>query len=107
MRAVIERRIDITIERLSAIMEELTPEQLEQLARTKWWSVVVMLQGVRAMERGEESMGGRVCAPVADAYDRVVVPGEPLVGALLRAFGAAFGGAVEVENAGRQFVTAE
>jgi hypothetical protein len=86
------RRIDVTIERLSKIIDEATEEQRAQLGATAAWPLVKMVVSVRAMERGEEELLGTARpAPMADAYDQVVTPGEPAHEALIKTFKAAYG----------------
>jgi hypothetical protein len=83
------RRIDITIERLDAIAAELGAEEQERLANQKWWATVVIVARLRSMERAENEF--RVGpTPMADAYDRVVQPGEHAAEALVRTFKAVY-----------------
>lgn len=84
------RRIDVTLERLDADVAALSVEQQSALGETKAWGIVVIVSRLRGMERAEEEVLGRARASLADAYDRVVSPGDPAVDALIRTFKTAF-----------------
>jgi len=87
------RRIDITIERLDQMAQALPPDQQKCLAGTawNWWSIVVMVARLRAMERAEIEAGCKSSETMADAYDLVVAPGEHAVGAMFKTFRAVSG----------------
>lgn len=74
------RRIDVTLERLDADVAALSAEQQAALGQEKAWSLVVIVSRLRAMERGEEeALGSTRPSSLADAYDRVVSPGDALI----------------------------
>ena len=83
-----ERRIDITLARLADITEALSDEEHVKLSDKPWWSAIVLVSRVRAMERAEEEVLGRPSKGVADTYDHIVSPGEHAGEALLRVFNA-------------------
>ena len=79
-----DRRIDITIERLRLSFEELSDSERAALVCKPWWVSVDTVLALRAMERGEEEALGRPAHGVADAYDRLVEPGQHILDALIR-----------------------
>ncbi|WP_158669931.1 hypothetical protein [Bradyrhizobium guangdongense] len=79
-----DRRIDITIERLRLSFEDLSESERAALICKPWWGFVDTVLALRAMERGEEEALGRPARGVADAYDRLVEPGEHILEALIR-----------------------
>ncbi|MDX3971111.1 MAG: hypothetical protein QHD01_31580 [Bradyrhizobium sp.] len=79
-----DRRIDITIERLRLSFEELSDSERAALVCKPWWVCVDTVLALRAMERGEEEVTGRYAHGVADIYDRLVEPGQPILEALIR-----------------------
>ncbi|MCP1832785.1 hypothetical protein [Bradyrhizobium sp. USDA 4545] len=81
-----ERRIDITLDTVRGIHEAMSDSERAELAGKKWWSVVLMVSELRAMERGEEEALGRPSKGLADAYDAIITPGEHAIEALLRTF---------------------
>lgn len=83
-----ERRIDVTLARLAADHEAMSDEERSQLDGKPWWTTIVIVSRVRAMERGEEEAIGRPSKGLADIYDSIVSPGEHAVEALLRTFQA-------------------
>jgi len=88
------RRIDIMLDRLEDLLDELSAEQQARLtdpSSCSWWGVVVMVARLRAMERAEEEVLGGDRATMADAYDRIVQPGEHAVEAIMRTFRAVYG----------------
>ncbi|WP_375782866.1 hypothetical protein ACE10Z_23415 [Bradyrhizobium sp. Pha-3] len=81
-----ERRIDMTLAIVRDIHEAMPVEERSELDGKKWWSVVLMVAELRAMERAEEEVLGRPSRGLADAYDAIVTPGEHAIEALLRTF---------------------
>lgn len=89
------RRIDVTLERLRATFETLSPEQQQRLGTQKSWAVVVMVDRLRSMERAEEDVLQRPISPMADAYDSIVTPGEHPIEAIVRTFQAVYAAPLE------------
>lgn len=84
-----ERRIDITISRLAEDYNSLSDIQRAALADKPWFITIETVFQLRAMERAEEEVLGRPAShSIADAYDRVVAPGERAPEALIRSFQA-------------------
>lgn len=85
------RRIDITLARLADIQESMSVEEQSTLSGKPWWTSVVLVSRLRAMERAEEEVLGGPVPGLADAYERLVTPGEHPIEALMRAFQAVYG----------------
>lgn len=89
------RRLDITLERLRKIVESLPEADNIKLGQDPRWPLIDTVMAVRAMERAEEEALGRVCATfgpsIADHYDRMISPGEPILEALARLFADFYG----------------
>ena len=86
-----ERRIDITLSRIASIYHELSAEQRREIERQRFWSIILIVFQLRAMERGEEAYGYPVQG-LADIYDRLISPGEDAFDAILRCYNEGYGG---------------
>jgi hypothetical protein len=86
-----DRRIDITIARISDEWEAMPIGEREILAAKPWFNTLLTATRLRAMEREEEEAFGRDGLGLADAYDRLVQPGELAIPAVLRAFSDVYG----------------
>src|SRR5579885_3033034 len=71
-----ERRIDVTLARVATLHEAMTDQERAELDGKRWWTTIVVASRMRAMERAEEEVLGRPSKGLADAYDRVISPGE-------------------------------
>lgn len=85
--AVPKRRIDITLERLEAEFNALPDDERTKLIGRPWVSTLELIGKLRGMEMAEEDVLGRPLGQgLADTYDRLVVPGDHPIEALLRTF---------------------
>ena len=82
------RRIDFTFDRLQASFDALPEADKAAFAQTKRVALLVVASRLRGMEMAEEDMPGHQASPLADAYDRVAMPGENAAEAVLRALDA-------------------
>lgn len=80
------RRLDLSLARVDELVETLSAEERATLTAGRAWSALTILSRLRGMEMAEEAVLGRPVSPTADAYDRLVRPGEPLLEGLLRVF---------------------
>jgi len=84
------RRIDITLQRLDELLQAATDEERNQIASAPWWGVLVIVSHLRSMELAEEAAGSKATNQLADAYDRLIRPGEHAVEAILRTYRAVY-----------------
>lgn len=86
------RRIDSSFQRMDEIVDALPDADKTALTLTKEWAAISVLSRLRGVELAEEDVTGHSASDsVADAYDRAIHPGEPLVHALVKTFSAVFG----------------
>lgn len=87
-----KRRLDITLERLEAEFNALPDAVRADLIRKPWMAALEMVGRLRGMEMAEEEVRPLPDdRGLANIYDRVAVPGENGVEAVLRAFRIAYG----------------
>jgi hypothetical protein len=84
------RRLDITLENLRAIVEGLSEEESITLSQNPYWPNIELIFHLRAMERAEEEVRGFALKSMADTYDHIIAPGEPMLPALSRLLQAIF-----------------
>ncbi len=82
------RRLDITLGRVRALISGMSEEQFRKVDGQSWWLDLIEMFWLREMEADEEKMLGRPRpgGGLADAYDRLIEPGEDAVKALLKTF---------------------
>jgi hypothetical protein len=86
------RRVDITLAEIDERWRSLPAAERATLTGNSTLAAIEILARLRGMEMAEaEALGSPDRPqPVADAYDRLVRPGEPAGPALMRVFASVF-----------------
>lgn len=87
-----ERRLDRSLILLDNEWQRLSDEERTELSDDPGIRMIETLCRLRGMEMTEEVMGMPVSDGVADLYDRMVEPGQPLIPSLLRVAQTAISG---------------
>lgn len=91
-RDPIKRRLDRSLERMQTEFDALSEAERIKMAADKGVKMIEILARVRGMEMAEEDVFGRPVKGVADLYDHLIEPGQPLVSSLLKVAVAAVSG---------------
>ncbi len=81
-----KRRIDVTLEKLDEEFNALPAEERAKLIQRPWVHALEMMAALRGMEIAEDEAMGRSRPGLAEAYDRIVMPGDHPIEALLHVF---------------------
>jgi hypothetical protein len=83
-----ERRIDITLRNI----DDAVAKSGHDVTKESWWPILHLVSHLRGMEMAESSIGMKNSEPLADAYDRLINPGDmSAVAAILATFRAVYG----------------
>lgn len=82
-----QRRIDTTLDRVRAVYDAMSLDERTAISQKPWMATIETVFALRGMERAEEDVLGSPSEGLADVYDKLVMPGDNAIEALLKTFG--------------------